>query len=183
MNREQDILDAAEKLFHERSFDGTGVDAIAREAGLSGSGVYRHFASKEEILAGLAERATDALVAGLPTPGSAPHDELRLLIAAHVQFVITHTRLADVWQREHHILQTHERRELQLKQRRYIDRWVTCLDGCYPGHGRAELLAVIRGLHALITSDTTRRSASPPPTDLAGLLTNLAWSAAQALAN
>jgi len=182
MSREQMILQAAERLFHERSFDGVGVDAIGREAGIVGSGVYRHFASKEEILVALIEQATDALLVRLPEPDQDPHQELRQLVAAHVDFAISEERLADIWQREHHILQRTEHRSLVRRQRRYIDRWVACLDACYPGHTREELLAAVRALHALMTSDTTRRAGSRPPARLAELLSGLALSALETLA-
>jgi AcrR family transcriptional regulator len=182
MRREQLILQAAEKLFHERSYDGVGVDAIGKEAGIVGSGVYRHFASKDEILAALIDQATDALLTRLPEPSSDPREELRQLVTAHVEFAIGHERLADIWQREHHNLQKTDQRGFLRRQRRYIDRWVACLEACYPGHSREELLAAIRALHALITSDTTRRTGSRAPAQLPALLTALALSALEGLA-
>lgn len=182
MSREQLILEAAERLFHERSFDGVGVDAIGREAGIVGSGVYRHFGSKEEILAALIERATDALLMRLEEPDPDPRQELRKLVAVHVDFATRHQRLADIWQREHHILQNTRRRSLQRRQRQYIDRWVVCLEACYPGHSREDLLAAIRALHALMTSDTTRRTGSRAPGHLPELLSALALAALDGLA-
>ena len=173
MRRDEAILRAAEKLFYERSFDGVGVDAIAREAGIVGSGIYRHFASKEEILSALIDQAADALLSELPGPGLDPHEELSLLVTAHVQFAIENPKMADIWQREHHILRKSVHRSHLRRQRRYIDRWVDCLDSCYPSHSREELLAVIRALHAMMTSDTTRRSGSRPAPGLADLLASL----------
>lgn len=85
MSREQLILRAAEKLFHERSFDGAGVDAIAREAGIVGSGVYRHFRSKDEILLALVEQAVDALLERVGDPLGDPLDELESLLIAHAE--------------------------------------------------------------------------------------------------
>lgn len=181
MSREQKILDAAEKLFSERSFDGVGIDAIGKEAGIVGSGVYRHFASKQEILATLMDQATDAVLMHLPPPTDDPQQDLRALVATHVQFSLEHARLADIWQREHHILSSDLHRRFTRRQHQYIERWVGCLDACYPGHSREELLAAIRAMHALITSDTTRRSGSPQAADLADLLTRLALSALDGL--
>jgi AcrR family transcriptional regulator len=60
--RKQEILAAAEKLFHERRFDATGIDAIAEEAGITGGAIYRHFGGKNEILAVLLDQAIDAVV-------------------------------------------------------------------------------------------------------------------------
>src|SRR5258707_6200213 len=47
-NRER-IVEAAARLFREQGFDGVGVDAIMKEAGLTHGGFYGHFASKEEL--------------------------------------------------------------------------------------------------------------------------------------
>jgi len=47
-NRER-IVEAAARLFREHGFDGGGVDAIMKEAGLTHGGFYGHFASKEEL--------------------------------------------------------------------------------------------------------------------------------------
>jgi len=181
MTREQKILEAAERLFHERSFDGVGVDAIAKEAGIVGSGIYRYFSSKEAILATLVENATDALLTDLGRPDPDPRQELRHLVAVHVDFAVSHSRLADVWQREHHILQGSHHEGLVRRQRSYADRWVACLDAVYPGHTRDALLAAIRALHALITSDTTRRTGAAAPPNLAALLESLALAALDGL--
>ncbi len=47
------ILDAAENLFAQKGFDATGIDAIAKTAGITKSLIYYYFKSKEEILAEL----------------------------------------------------------------------------------------------------------------------------------
>ena len=47
--REEQILNAAKKLFLRGDYESAGLNAIAREAGLTKSNVYRYFASREEI--------------------------------------------------------------------------------------------------------------------------------------
>ena len=68
MNRDEQILAAAEKLFFERSFDGVGVDEIGRVAGTSGSSIYRHFPSKDAILAALFDKTLDTLLVRVGEP-------------------------------------------------------------------------------------------------------------------
>lgn len=51
----QRILDAASSLFRTHGIDGVGVDAIMREVGLTHGGFYLHFASKEALVAEVAE--------------------------------------------------------------------------------------------------------------------------------
>lgn len=51
------ILDVAESLFSRQGFDGTGIEQIAREVGITKSVIYYHFKNKEAVLAGIFERA------------------------------------------------------------------------------------------------------------------------------
>ncbi len=46
----QSILDAAAKLFAEKSFEVTSINEIAEAAGLSKAGIYHYFDSKTDIL-------------------------------------------------------------------------------------------------------------------------------------
>ncbi|MEM8993181.1 MAG: TetR/AcrR family transcriptional regulator [Acidobacteriota bacterium] len=45
------ILDAASRVFRRRGYQGGGVDAVMKEAGLTHGGFYAHFRSKEALLA------------------------------------------------------------------------------------------------------------------------------------
>jgi TetR/AcrR family transcriptional regulator, transcriptional repressor for nem operon len=45
-NRER-IVDTASRLFREKGFDGVGLDAIMKDAGLTHGGFYGHFGSKD----------------------------------------------------------------------------------------------------------------------------------------
>lgn len=47
--RHKAILEAATSLFMERGFEGTSMDAIAKEAGVSKQTVYSHFSTKENL--------------------------------------------------------------------------------------------------------------------------------------
>ena len=61
------IVDAAARLFRDKGFDGAGVDAIMKSAGLTHGGFYGHFDSKEALAAeasAAALRANAAYQAG-----------------------------------------------------------------------------------------------------------------------
>lgn len=182
MDREQRILEAAEKLFFERSFDGVGVDAIGKAAGVTGSAIYRHFESKDEILVALFDQATDALLLRIGEPADDPHEELIRLVNAHAEFGVTHQRLAGIWARELRALAPQYQRKMARRQRRYTDRWISCLDQCYPGHSREELASTMRAVHALLVSDATRPPGGKRAPELRTLLANLTLAALEALA-
>ena len=77
MTRDEQILAAAEKLFFERSFDGIGVDEIGNVAGTSGSAIYRHFPSKDSILAALFDKVLDTLLTRIGEPDDDPKADPR----------------------------------------------------------------------------------------------------------
>jgi AcrR family transcriptional regulator len=56
------ILEISEKLFAERGFDATGIEAIAREVGISKSVIYYYFKNKKEILAILIQNSCQEIL-------------------------------------------------------------------------------------------------------------------------
>lgn len=59
------ILDAAAKLTREKGIDATSVADIMNLAGLTHGGFYRHFASKDELVASGFRRAVDEAVSAI----------------------------------------------------------------------------------------------------------------------
>ena len=53
------LLDAAARVFAERGYRGSSVDAVAAEAGFSKGAVYWHFAGKEDLFFALLEERVD----------------------------------------------------------------------------------------------------------------------------
>ena len=68
------LLDAAGKLFYRHGFSAVGIDWILREAGVAKMTLYRHFASKDELIVAYLDRAdeqfwtwAETAMAGAPT--------------------------------------------------------------------------------------------------------------------
>src|ERR1700739_4017117 len=57
-NRER-IVDTASRLFREKGFDGVGLDAIMKDAGLTHGGFYGHFGSMDDLAAEAVTRALE----------------------------------------------------------------------------------------------------------------------------
>ena len=55
------ILNAAAQLFAEHGFTGASMPAIAAQSGITAGAIYRHFASKAELLLEVVKRALEAL--------------------------------------------------------------------------------------------------------------------------
>ena len=55
-DRRTEILDAAERCFARSGFHGASMQEICTEANMSPGNLYRYFASKEALIAGISER-------------------------------------------------------------------------------------------------------------------------------
>jgi len=113
-----------------------------------------------------------------------PREELTNLIGAHVSFAVTRPKLAGIWAREARALAQPHRGTYLRRQRRYTDRWIECLRGCYPNRHRTELVSAVLAVHGLITSNATiRLGAGHPPDNLPALLFSMAYRSLDALAD
>jgi len=156
MSRDDQILAAAEKLFFERSFDGVGVDEIGRTAGTSGSAIYRHFSSKDAILAALFGKVLDTLLIRIGEPEEDPRADLDKLVRSFVSLTNSHERLVSIWLREQRSLAEQYRREHDRRQRRITERWIDCLGRCYPNRATDDLMTATRGVQLLLFSEALR---------------------------
>ncbi|MEM6498510.1 MAG: helix-turn-helix domain-containing protein [Pseudomonadota bacterium] len=59
------ILDAAGKMFRERGIESTSVADIMKAAGMTHGGFYRHFSSKDELVAAAFKHAVDHVVSDM----------------------------------------------------------------------------------------------------------------------
>lgn len=57
------VLDVARELFYWHGIHATGVDRIAREAGIAPTTLYRLFASKDELVAAYVQREAEGYIA------------------------------------------------------------------------------------------------------------------------
>jgi TetR/AcrR family transcriptional repressor of nem operon len=76
------IVTAAAQAFRERGFDGIGVAEIMRQVGLTHGGFYRHFRSKEELMAQACRSAVDDMLAEWRARAAALPGEPAATIAA-----------------------------------------------------------------------------------------------------
>ncbi len=70
------ILETAERLFYRDGYRAVGVDTIIAESGVAKMTLYRHFRSKDELIAAYLERANHRLlewIEGLIAPHTDPH--------------------------------------------------------------------------------------------------------------
>jgi len=89
------VLDAAMAAFGERGYEGASMSAIAREAGVTKSVIYDHFASKAELHKALVEHQARELHASVSEAveakaGEKAEKRLRAGVDAYFRFVEEH---------------------------------------------------------------------------------------------
>lgn len=86
------VLQAAARQFREQGYAATTLRDIARAAGMLPGSLHYRYASKEDILSALMERAIDRLIEGVLGAAAAatdPLERLRLAIVEHVRILLS----------------------------------------------------------------------------------------------
>lgn len=85
-------LHAAARLFREQGYAGTSLRDIARAAGMLPGSLHYRYATKEDILVALMERAIDRLIEGIvaaTAKSTDPLERVRLAIVEHVRVLLS----------------------------------------------------------------------------------------------
>ena len=156
-----------------------GIDDIGAAAGISGPGVYRHFASKQSLLEALCDRAMTRMLEGaqqiLATVDD-PYTALEGLVDLHVAFTCSERALIGVWVREARSLSDDVRRSLRRRMREYEQPWLQTLGALREDLTPAEV-AVVTGSTLAMLNGTAFTSLVVSPEELARLLRRMALAA------
>ena len=131
-SRREQILATAAELFAARGFHGVSVADLGAACGISGPALYKHFPSKDAVLAEMLVSISEELlrvgrerVAAAPDPRAA----LVALVEWHVEFAVTHRPLIVVQDRDWESLPDDARERVRTLQREYVDLWAAQLRG------------------------------------------------------
>jgi AcrR family transcriptional regulator len=180
--RPQRILKAAAELFYERGFHAVSVDEIGERAGATGAAIYRHFSGKEEILSTLFDEAIDRYLLSVPDRNDDPFEELDALIDRHLTLTIEHRELASIWAREERALSEEYLRRLVRRERQYFDRWVHCLERCFPEREPPDLMVAAGVAINTMTSLASRPGSHVPDQHEIELIKAMVGAALRSLA-
>ncbi|MET9252322.1 TetR/AcrR family transcriptional regulator [Streptomyces sp. NPDC003717] len=155
--RREQILREAARLFAERGFHGVGVDEIGAAVGISGPGLYRHFAGKDAMLAELLVGISGRLLTGAKrrvsdAGGVGPDGVLDSLIEGHIDFALDDRPLITLHDRELDRLRDSDRKLVRQLQRQYVEIWVGVVREVYPGAGEAVVRSAVHSVFGLLNS-------------------------------
>jgi AcrR family transcriptional regulator len=168
--RREQILATAAELFAARGFHGVSVGDIGAACGISGPALYKHFASKDAVLAAMLVSISEHLLAGGRAIAS-----LEELVDFHVDFALHHRSLIVVQDRDWSSLPPEAREQVRTLQRDYVDVWAARVRDVHPDLAVAPARAMAHVAFGLINS--TPHSALLPDDDMAALLRRMALAA------
>lgn len=130
--RREQIVDAAERVFHGRDPSDVTFEQVAEAAGVSRALVYNYFGDKGGLLAAVYlrnfQRLDDALVAAMNTASSAP-ERLRAIIRCYLDFARKNeacwTVISSAEVKSHPVVQTARARRYE----RMAEAWGSTPDG------------------------------------------------------
>lgn len=149
--RREVLLAQATRLFRERGYHAVTMEEIGAAAGIAGPSIYRHFASKADLLLAAGNRMLDqlALDASRATAGSAADRQvLDRLIVSYAGTVLAHRDLMAVYIAEMASLPEQECAELRRRQRAYVTEWTRLIAAVNPHREPAEARVIA---HAALT--------------------------------
>jgi AcrR family transcriptional regulator len=91
-NLRDSILETARKLFSAEGYQSVSMRRIGQQAGCSPMAVYRHFASKQELLLSICEETFSHLIHNLerPHPDLPLVEQLRARILTFIRYCVAH---------------------------------------------------------------------------------------------
>ncbi|WP_273735354.1 TetR/AcrR family transcriptional regulator [Mycolicibacterium septicum] len=158
------ILAAAADLLSRKGFHAVSIAEIGAAAGITGSGIYRHFDSKSAVLVALFDRVIDELLRDEQQILDSTDDlgaALDRLITGQVEFVVGQRELAQVYYNEINNLPDEDRRRLRRKQRLYLEEWVHLVNEQRTDLTDAEARAVVHAAIGAIQSPLFHNTGLP----------------------
>jgi AcrR family transcriptional regulator len=128
----QHILLHSAQIFAEQGFEGTSIRDISRATGVSLSGLYYYFESKQKLLYLIQNTAFSSILARLQARLDQVHEpeaRLRVLVQNHIQYFLSHPNEMKVLSHEEEALDTPYSEEVASIKRRYYTLAREIFDG------------------------------------------------------
>jgi AcrR family transcriptional regulator len=178
LNRRDQILATAAGLFASRGFHGVSVADLGAACGISGPALYKHFSSKQAMLAEMLVSISEELLqVGRQRVAEAadPERAVAALVDWHVDFALRHRPLIVVQDRDWESLPTDARERVRTLQRKYVDLWAAQLRLLDPDLDLPTARAMAHAAFGLINS--TPHSGLLPDPQLHDVLSRMALGA------
>jgi AcrR family transcriptional regulator len=161
-DRREQIEEAAAEMFAEHGQAGIGVNEIAKRVGITGGAIYRHFASKDELLetviAGTLQDFCDAAEKANAAPAA---EQVPELVRGAAHLTLSRAARAATYLREGRRTAGAVRERLREGERRLFDSWKMIIARANPDLGLDEITIRQRAVHGAILALALRQTEAP----------------------
>ncbi len=159
--RQEQLRREAARLFATYGYHGVSIEDLGASVGISGPAVYKHFASKDALLAALLVGISEDLLQNgrVEVAGAAsPREALERLVDKHLEFSLTEPDLIRVQDRDLASLGQADSQQVRRLQRAYVELWV---DQLAPPLTRDQARNRAHAVFGLLNSTPHQRGADP----------------------
>jgi AcrR family transcriptional regulator len=153
VNRRNDIIETATRVFHSRGYDAGSLDDVAEELGLRKASLYYYVESKAQLLYWIFDRAISVALERLDELAaiSQPQDRLAALVAHQVSIVADERSLFTVFFESRPRLDPEYENAIRNKERRYLHHFADAVTAAVdagvlppidPRHGAQAILGM-----------------------------------------
>jgi AcrR family transcriptional regulator len=147
-SRRPEIFAAALRLFRERGFHATSLNDIGADAGVAGTAIYSHFATKQELLAEAiregARRIREGVTEALADRAQDPEAALENLVRTYVGVVLDNADMYACYVLEARSLPSAVRQPLVRSERGLRDVWLRQLMAVRPELSREQAMTMVQ---------------------------------------
>lgn len=153
--RREQLLVTAGRLFAERGFASVSLDEIGADVGVTGQAIYRHFASKQDMLGVLIGQASKYLLdrgREIEAQYEQTFERLQRLVDLQTEFALNSSDIIRVQDRDLAAVEERQQREIRRTQREFIDIWIRAMQDVHPQETADQRLVRAHALFGLINS-------------------------------
>ncbi|MEU9131757.1 helix-turn-helix domain-containing protein [Kitasatospora sp. NPDC048540] len=165
-SRREALLVAAVRLFDLRGFDNVSTDQLGAAVGIAGPSVYKHFATKAELLAAALVRSRERLwheVGGALAGRGDARSALAAGLAAYLDFARGHRHYLGAMTSETERLAPADRKAALDFRRDFLRTWVELLGQVRPQDDRAQARIRVHAMFALVNDGVRHRAGGVEP--------------------
>ncbi len=153
--RREAIIAAALELFARQGYQATGIDEIGAALDITGPAIYRHFSSKQELLAAVFAHSFEIRrdqIREAMERGESPHEKLELIIRDTVCDTLDRRRALTLYTTELSHLAPEDRRSVIRKKKEFTNEWVHTLVEVAPSLSPADATMAVLCVQNLIAT-------------------------------
>lgn len=158
--RREKLLAAAAELFMRHAYDAVSVSMISTHAGITGPGLYRHFANKQALLIAVLDESLKLVHGEARRIAAATPDAEEALVAmveSHIRLVLEGPPSPLIFLKSEHALPESERRRIRREMAIYAEEWISVLIPLRPDLSEPEVRLLTQSVFAMLNVTATLR--------------------------